>query len=208
MSTVRAEPAHLAVDGGDHLELALADLVRLVAVDLGRSLHRAGADGAPGRHDRVQCETEPGVEGHRLGVAGALDRPRAVGVAVARGRAGAARGRHRDPGGPAPSQLRQHPVVLPHEGLRHPDDGPALLGHPRTPRVRPQEVAGAVLAPPLILDGVARHGEPVAGRDAEQPALERRHGRGHVVLRHLAERHHGTTLRPMAGRRAARARSR
>ena len=69
----------------------------------------------------------------------------------------------------------------------------------------PEEVAGAVLATPLVLNGVARHGQAMAGRDAEQPALECRDGRGHVVLRHLAERHHRDDAQA-EGRKAGRPR--
>ena len=174
MSTVRAEPRTLRSMAVDDSSSRSVDLVRLVAHDLGRPFHRAGAHGAPGRHDRVQREAEARVERHRLGVARALDRPRAVRVAVGEGEpeqlaadAAPLAARHR-------AQLREHPVVLPHEGLRHPDDGPAVLGHPRPVRVGPEEVAGAVLAPPLVLDGVAGDREAVAGQHGRAAALEGR----------------------------------
>ena len=154
----------------------------------------------------MQDEAEAGVERHRLGVARALDRPGAVRVAVREceaeqlaADAPALAARHG-------AQLREHPVALPDEGLRHPDDGPGVLGHPGPAGVRREEMARAVLAPPLVLDGVARDREAVAGQHGEQAAVERRHRGGHVGLGHVAERHHRTDAQA-EGRKAGRRRS-
>ncbi len=117
MSTLPRRPAHLAVHRGDHVQFALGHLVGREPLHLGGTNHGTRAHDAPRRHHRMEDEPEARVEGHRLGVARALDRSRAVRVTVREGQAQqlapdavALAARHRP-------ELREHPVVLAHEGL-------------------------------------------------------------------------------------------
>ncbi len=125
MSTRRAEPRTTRSIARHDVELRVGDALPLVAHHVVRPLHRPRSQGAPRRDHGMEREPEIGIERHGLGIAGALDRARALRVAVGM--------RQPEKLTPEPTalpaghgtELREYPVALAHEGLGHPDDDPS-----------------------------------------------------------------------------------
>ena len=158
---------------------------------------RPAAATAPGRiapqagHDRVQDEAVAGVERHRLGVARALDRPRAVRVAVGEGQPEQLAARRRGPGGPAPcpagrasSSPRARRTATCRRRCLRPRPPTTRRGRsPRSGGCGP----GAAARPGCVLPVTgARSGSAWRGS-----RCRRRRRRRDVGLGHGAERHHG-----------------